>query len=191
MRRMEMTLEFFFERDENKRADNFQMLICHINEYVKEHPELEFNKIEYCDPSGWEVYALVSFKENEAKIKTLESLVQNLTAKVERQRIKINDLERSLDFAKECFAEESLFGKNIVNDVNKDVVESIKNACPEGHPAKKIVEEMLQPNAVPDKLINKIPDEVVDKMVDDMDKGLSAREVIDNAISSLDDGVYV
>lgn len=173
-----MEIKFFFERDDEKRSVNFQNLVKHIDEYLKEHPDLELNKIEHCDPDGHNVYALVSFKENESKIKTLESLVQNLTAKVEEQRMKINDLECMLSHAKE-----SLLSKDIVNDVNKDVVEAIRDACPEDHPAKKIAEEMLQPNDV--------PDEVVDKMVDDMDKGLSAREVIDNAISSLDDGVYV
>lgn len=173
-----MEIKFFFECNENRRSYNFQNLVKHIDEYLKEHPDLELNKIEHCDPNGYEVYALVSFKENEAKIKTLESLVQNLTAKVEQQRIKINDLECMLSHAKE-----SLLSKNIVNDVNKDVVEAIRGACPEDHPAKKTAEGMLQPDDV--------PDEVVDKMVDDMDKGLSAREVIDEAISSLDDGVYV
>lgn len=171
-----MEIKFFFERDDDKRSVNFQNLVKHIDEYLKEHPDLELNKIEHCDPDGHYVYALVSFKENEAKIKTLESLVQNLTAKVEEQRLKIDDLESSLNLAKE-----SLFSKNIINDVNKDIVESIKNVCPEGHPAKKIAEEMLQSKDV--------PDEVIDKMVDDMDKGLSAREVVDEAISSLDDGV--
>lgn len=173
-----MEIKFFFERDNGRRSENFQSLVKHIDEYLKEHEDLEFNKIEHCDPDGHNAYALVSFKENEAKIKTLEGLVQNLTAKVEQQRIKIHDLECMLSHAKE-----SLFSKNIINDVNKDVVESIKNACPEGHPAKKIAEEMLQPNDV--------LDEVVDKMVDDMGKGLSAREIVDEAISSLDDGVYV
>lgn len=140
-----MTLEFFFENDDDKSSENFRNLVKHINEYLKEHPELEFNKIEHCDPDGHYVYALVSFKENEAKIKTLENLIQNLTAKIEEQKLKIEDLENSLSIAKE-----SLFGKNIINDVNKDIVESIKNACPEGHPAKKIAEEVLQSIEVPE-----------------------------------------
>lgn len=173
-----MEIKFFYERDEDKRSWNFQKLVKHIDEFLKEHPDLEFNKIEHCDPSGWEIYALVSFKENESMISTLKCMVQNLTAKVEEQRMKINDLECMLSHAKE-----SLLSKDIVNDVNKDVVEAIRDACPENHPAKKIVEGMLQPNDV--------PDEVVDKMVDGMNKGLSAREVVDEAISSLDDGEHV
>lgn len=169
-----MEIKFFFENDSSRRSYNFRSLVGHIDEYLKEHPNLEFNKIEHCGPDGREVYALVSFKENESKLALLEGLVQTLTAKNEVQRLKIEELEQSLSLAKE-----SLFGKNIINDVNKDVVESIKNACPEGHPAKKIAEEMLQPNDV--------PDEVIDKMIDGMDKGLSTREVVDGAISSLDD----
>lgn len=134
-----MEIKFFFENDESRRSYNFRNLVKHIDEYLKERPDLELNKIEHCDPNGHEIYALVSFKENSSKIKTLESLVQNLMAKTEEQRMKINDLECMLSHAKE-----SLLSKDIVNDVNKDVVESIRDACPEGHPAKMIAEKMLQ-----------------------------------------------
>ena len=90
-----MIIEFFFENCEDKRSRNFQSLVKHINDYLKEHPDLEFNKIEHCDPKGPDIYTLVSFKENGAKIKTLECLVQTLTAKVEEQRLEIERLEKA------------------------------------------------------------------------------------------------
>ena len=90
-----MMIEFFFENCEDKRSRNFQSLVKHINNYLKEHPDLELNKIEHCDPKGTDVYALVSFKENESKIKPLEGLVQALTAKVEEQRLEIERLEKA------------------------------------------------------------------------------------------------
>lgn len=90
-----MVIEFFFENVEETRSRNFQNLVKHINDYLKEHPDLEFNKVEHCDPKGPDVYALVSFKENGARIKPLEGLVQALTAKVEEQRLEIERLEKS------------------------------------------------------------------------------------------------
>ena len=97
-----MMIEFFFENVEDKRSRNFQSLVKHINDYLKEHPDFELNKIEHCDPKGPDVYALVSFKEKEkpsqkqeAKIKTLECLVQALTEKVEEQRLEIERLEKA------------------------------------------------------------------------------------------------
>lgn len=90
-----MVIEFFFENVEETRARNFQNLVKHINDYLKEHPDLELNKTEHCDPKGPDVYALVSFKENSARIKPLEGLVQALTAKVEEQRLEIERLEKS------------------------------------------------------------------------------------------------
>ena len=99
-----MTIEFFFENVEDKRSRNFQSLVKHINDYLKEHPDFELNKIEHCDPKGPDVYALVSFKEKEkpsqkqeAKIKTLECLVQALTEKVEEQRLEIERLKKVQD----------------------------------------------------------------------------------------------
>lgn len=88
-----MIIEFFFENCEDKRSRNFQSLVKHINDYLKEHPDFELNKIEYCDPKGPDVYALVSFRE-EAKIKTLECLNKALIEKVEEQRLEIERLEK-------------------------------------------------------------------------------------------------
>ena len=90
-----MVIEFFFENVEETRSRNFQNLVKHINDYLKKHPDLELNKIEHCDPKGPDVYALVSFKENGARIKPLEDLVQALTAKVEEQRLEIERLEKA------------------------------------------------------------------------------------------------
>lgn len=90
-----MIIEFFFENCEDKKCRNFQSLVKHINDYLKKHPDLELNKIEHCDPKGTDVYALVSFKENGARIKPLEGLVQALTAKVEEQRLEIERLEKA------------------------------------------------------------------------------------------------
>ena len=95
-----MVIEFFFGNHEDKRSRNFQGLVKYINGYLEEHPDLELNRIEHCDPKGPDVYALVSFKEKmkpnheqESKIKTLECLVQTLTEKVKEQRLEIERLE--------------------------------------------------------------------------------------------------
>lgn len=42
-----MMIEFFFENVEDKRSRNFQSLVKHINDYLKEHPDFELNKIEH------------------------------------------------------------------------------------------------------------------------------------------------
>lgn len=133
-----MTLEFFFECNEDRRSYNFRNLIKHINDYLEKHPDLEFNKIEHCDPNGYEVYAVVSFKENEKKIEDLKNKTIDLISTNSKLEEEVHELKYELNFAKEA-----MLSKSIVNWLNEDTLYTIQAAIPDGHPARDIIENII------------------------------------------------